>query len=230
MRWSLLIASMAAGCAPVTKDYTGDYLPVIAVACGVATVTTDDAPGPAPTPDGVPRPADCPDLCNNGVLGDGVTVFDCPTCDRDGDGDPNDSARTPLSAPSPVSGLSRDAADGAGWLTWEEALGEQAETGRPILVFQHFADPAMAASCKPCKVLANLLAEPGVLDRVAELGIPATDTVERWQPKSHRRTAPAIAHVPQGAKRGAKVSQLTGFALDDADAFLASLKAWLDGI
>lgn len=213
----LLIAAACVGCAP-PADYSGDYLPMIAVACGIAEVGGGAAPVTPDKPDGTPTPDNCPDMCGGGVLGDGTVVFDCPTCDSNGDGDPNDPA--PRSEPV----AKQDADAGPVWLTWREAHAEHERTGRPVLIVLHFADPEMDRGCLPCQRLKKTLADPETFAAFAELGIPCRDTAERWHPEGTKVTAPAIVRF-DGEPRMVK-----NFSVAPAGDFLEEIKEWVDAL
>lgn len=96
-RLVLVIATLACGCGPRCELEPATVRAKVALA--VALVATDSRPvTPAPNLEDAPRPADCWNCDGSGLVGDGRESFDCTVCDRDGDGDPDD---TRTSGPSP---------------------------------------------------------------------------------------------------------------------------------
>lgn len=134
------------------------------------------------------------------------------------------------SPPGPAGTVFHDGPGGEGsdkpeWLTWPEAQALQALTGRPVLVFLSFADPAKDAACLPCQRLKKTLADPDTLRKLAELGILARSDCERWQ--ADKLKAPAIVYVAEG---DTKPPMLTDFAVGPPDKFLSQLKVWTNGL
>jgi hypothetical protein len=210
----LLLLLLCVGCSAPVRDYSGEFVPVIAIACGAATV------GSPATPD---APAfDCATCEDKGRLPirDTGRFEDCPDCDLD----------TPISAtilndPQSTPELAEPVVE---WLTWPEAADLAKETGRPVLVLQKFRSPADDAACLPCQRLNKTLADPATLAEFAKLGIPCIGIAEEWQ--SGSPTAPTIAYVSPGAAPSDKVHSLSGFRVSPADAFLTDLRTWLDGL
>lgn len=211
----LLPLLLCVGCSAPVADYSGQFVPVIAVACGVATV--GDAAQPV-TP--AFKCATCEDKGRLPIRDTG-RFEDCPDCDTN----------PPLSPPPPAE--PQDASPGQDapaveWLTFTEAASLSKETGRPILVLQRFRDPAADAACLPCQRLKKTLADDDTLAKFAELGIPCLAVAEDWQKGDI--VAPTIALVQPDAAPGDPVQSLSGFRVAPADAFLTDLTEWIDAL
>lgn len=129
----------------------------------------------------------------------------------------------------PASTHEGEPAAGVGFVSWDVARAESLRTGRPVLVFQHFADPEQHRACKPCQYLEKTLSWQPTRERLAELGILCEATAEEWQ-RGDNVTAPAIAYVPAEHNEGDAVPKLTGFETRDADELLTDLKEWIDAL
>jgi hypothetical protein len=199
---ALLLLVLCVGCAAPVRDYSGEFVPVIAVACGVATV------GDAATPD--------------------VPVFKCSTCEDKGRLPIRDTGRFEDCPDCDIDTPIQSDALAVEWLTWPEAAALSKETGRPVLVLQKFRDPKDDAACLPCQRLKKTLADDATFEAFAELGIPCIGYAEDWQ--GENVTAPTIALVRPDAKPADKVQSLSGFRVAPADAFLSDLTEWLDGL
>lgn len=232
----LLFATAVLGCSQ-PPDYTGDYVPVLAVAVGVAEsqpIGSGPAPEPTPRP-GVPSPGDCPDLCDSGRLGDGRIVFDCPTCDRDGDGDPNDAtqqppAQEPAALESPeadtVEAETGSRADGTelpsvasldspsvvDWRSdYRTALAESNERGVPLAVFVLRAVPP----CPPCiQLKRGALTDPDIVELLNRETVPVLVDSRDKPPIAVSRVPQLWVKRPSGGGR-VEVPQQDATALGD---------------
>jgi hypothetical protein len=201
---ALLPLLLCVGCSAPVADYSGQFVPVIAVACGVATVGVDAAPV---------TPADECQTCNGKgrlPIRDTGRFEDCPDCDAN-------PPLTSLSPPPPAE--PQDAGQDAPaveWLDWETASQLSSVTTRPVLVFQH--------SGKPIEFTAETMAE------LAQLGILCSDTAKRWQPQAKKPIAPAVAYVAHDAALGSEPPFLSDLKTDSESATLKQLKAWINAI
>lgn len=243
---SLLLLLIVAGCSAPQRDYHGEFVPVVSIACGVSEgggVATPDDTTTCQTCDGKGRLP----------IRDTGRFEDCPDCDLD-------PPLTPLSASSPAAptvkqslqvapALKKEAEDfkadivpaeptpelaeppapkAVEWLTWPEAAALSKATGRPVLVLQRFRDPAQDAACLPCQRLKKTLDSPEALEAFAELGIPCLGYADDWQKQNV--TAPTLALVRPDDAPNDKVQSLSGFRVAPLGDFLADVRTWLDGL
>jgi hypothetical protein len=216
---ALLPLLLCVGCSAPVADYSGQFVPVIAVACGVATVGVDAAP--------VTPSDECQTCGGKGRLPirDTGRFEDCPDCDAN---PPLTSLSPPPPAEPQYAGQDAPAVEAVEWLTWPEASALSKETGRPVLVLQKFRDPKADAACLPCQRLKRTLEDDVVLAVFAGQGIPCLGYAEDWQ--SGPPTAPTIAYVSPGAAPSDKVQSLSGFRVAPADAFLEDLTEWIENV
>ena len=131
MRYVLLMLLAVAGCSsPIESIDPFDHC----VAEAAYAYATNDSET-TPEPDKVPYYKDCRKCYGKGKVGDGRTMTDCPACDYDGDGDPNDS----------MNGQVQQAAAAPIWHTsYAAAKAESLRTGKDLVIV------LSTEGCGPC--------------------------------------------------------------------------------
>lgn len=201
MRW-IVLTVLVVGC-NIPQPWNPQPEPIpqgvaYPVLCLTAAALSDGerpTPNPRPddpdTPDAVPTPANCPDNCNNGVLGDGRVVFDCGTCDSNGDGDPDDPVPRQLVTQTVVE-------------SWGVGPSLTADDDSYYLV--QLTD---TVTCQPCILFNNYRTEnplpecEGVTTRVVDFG---TETLPGEDEESWRV---AISKMDSEWKPGDKLANVT---------------------
>ncbi len=180
MRYLALILIL--GCTP--KPVAEDFLPVQAVAVGIAEATNEQ-PAPAPTP----KPGKCENCNGTGRLGDGTVSVDCPECV---DGVVGQKPATPpiveVKAPTSVNYVSEKEAVASGKVR-----------------FYHVTD---SKTCAPCRLAKQFMSTPAFIAASEDFACVLIDRAnvpfsqfQKWTNHYGVRLLPAEVFVSPDGKR-----------------------------